>query len=168
MGSPLFLCCSAQDTYEQKRQDHLREMQGKEEQMRQMFVQKVSTESLHGIELWLRQPPYGQSHWLIFRGFRAPPLPRVKLCTCFIEGFYVVFLHCLQVKDKESELKSAEQKLHDEFERLRRQNAEEKRQLDDKKRQLVSCMLLPVLIVTLPHKKGGCHINNDPQLDSNL
>ena len=44
----------------------------------------------------------------------------------------------IQVKDKESELKSAEQKLHDEFERLRRQNAEEKRQLDDKKRQLVS------------------------------
>lgn len=43
-----------------------------------------------------------------------------------------------QVKDKEAELKSAEQKLHDEFERLRRQNAEEKRQLDDKKRQLVS------------------------------
>lgn len=71
---------SAQETYEQKRQDHLREMQAKEEQMRQMFVQKV--------------------------------------------------------KDKEAELKSAEQKLHDEFERLRRQNAEEKRQLDDKKRQL--------------------------------
>ena len=43
-----------------------------------------------------------------------------------------------QVKDKEGELKSAEQKLHDEFERLRRQNSEEKRLLDDKKRQLVS------------------------------
>ena len=43
----------------------------------------------------------------------------------------------VQVKDKEAELKSAEQKLHDEFERLRRQNAEEKRLLDDKKRQLV-------------------------------
>ena len=42
------------------------------------------------------------------------------------------------MKDKESELKQAEQRLHDEFERLRRQNAEEKRQLDDKKRQLVS------------------------------
>lgn len=41
------------------------------------------------------------------------------------------------MKDKEAELKSAEQKLHDEFERLRRQNAEEKRQLDDKRRQLV-------------------------------
>ncbi len=38
------LCvCSVQETYEQKRQDHLREMQGKEEQMRQMFVQKVCT-----------------------------------------------------------------------------------------------------------------------------
>lgn len=35
--------CSVQETYEQKRQDHLREMQSKEEQMRQMFVQKVST-----------------------------------------------------------------------------------------------------------------------------
>lgn len=32
---------SVQETYEHKRQDHLREMQGKEEQMRQMFVQKV-------------------------------------------------------------------------------------------------------------------------------
>ena len=50
-----------------------------------------------------------------------------------------------QVKDKESELKSAEQKLHDEFERLRRQNAEEKRQLDDKKRQLVRCMASTLL-----------------------
>ena len=49
----------------------------------------------------------------------------------------VCFVCLPQVKDKEAELKSAEQKLHDEFERLRRQNAEEKRQLDDKKRQLV-------------------------------
>ena len=48
----------------------------------------------------------------------------------------------MQVKDKEAELKSAEQQLHDEFERLRRQNAEEKRQLDDKKRQLVSSLSL--------------------------
>lgn len=71
---------SLQETYEHKRQEHIHEMQLKEERMRQMFVQKV--------------------------------------------------------KDKEAELKSAEQKLHDEFERLRRQNAEEKRQLDDKKRQL--------------------------------
>ena len=44
----------------------------------------------------------------------------------------------LQVKDKEGELKSAEQKLHEEFERLRRQNAEEKRELDTQKQQLVS------------------------------
>lgn len=71
---------SLQETYEAKRTEHVRDMQTKEERMRQMFVQKV--------------------------------------------------------KDKEAELKSAEQKLHDEFERLRRQNAEEKRQLDDKKRQL--------------------------------
>ena len=49
-------------------------------------------------------------------------------------GFATIFQ---QVKDKEGELKAAEQKLHDEFERLRRQNSEEKRQLDDKKRQLV-------------------------------
>ena len=42
-----------------------------------------------------------------------------------------------QVKDKESDLKAAEQKLHDEFERLRRQNAEEKRELDSQKTQLV-------------------------------
>ena len=42
------------------------------------------------------------------------------------------------MKEKEAELKSAEQRLHEEFERLRRQNQEEKRQQDDKKRQLVS------------------------------
>lgn len=42
------------------------------------------------------------------------------------------------MKDKEGELKSAEQKLHEEFERLRRQNAEEKRELDTQKQQLVS------------------------------
>ena len=33
---------SLQETYEKKRQQHLREMQSKEERMRQMFVQKVS------------------------------------------------------------------------------------------------------------------------------
>ena len=43
-----------------------------------------------------------------------------------------------QVKDKEAELKNAEQKLHDEFERLRRRNTEEKRELEDQKRVLVS------------------------------
>jgi len=32
---------SVQETYEQKRQEHMRQMQAKEEQMRQMFVQKV-------------------------------------------------------------------------------------------------------------------------------
>lgn len=53
----------------------------------------------------------------------------------------------MQVKDKEAELKSAEQQLHDEFERLRRQNAEEKRQLDDKKRQLVSSLSLSLLLL---------------------
>ena len=41
------------------------------------------------------------------------------------------------MKDKEGDLKSAEQKLHDEFERLRRQNAEEKRDLDAQKNKLV-------------------------------
>jgi len=53
----------------------------------------------------------------------------------------------LQVKDKESELKGAEQKLHDEFERMRRQNAEEKRQLDDKKKQLVRCPQCAIALV---------------------
>ena len=33
---------SLQETYEIKRQQHLRDMQTKEERMRQMFVQKVS------------------------------------------------------------------------------------------------------------------------------
>ncbi len=32
---------SLQETYEQKRKEHMREMQTKEERMRQMFVQKV-------------------------------------------------------------------------------------------------------------------------------
>lgn len=43
-----------------------------------------------------------------------------------------------QVKEKEAELKLAEQKLHEEFERLRRQHSEHKAALDDKKRVLVS------------------------------
>lgn len=42
------------------------------------------------------------------------------------------------MKEKEAQLKSAEQKLHDEFEKLRTRNQEEKRLQDDKKRQLVS------------------------------
>lgn len=52
-----------------------------------------------------------------------------------------------KVKDKESELKSAEQKLHDEFERLRRQQAEEKGDLDNKKRNLVSQLVGSFLTV---------------------
>jgi septin 6/8/11 len=71
---------SLQETYEIKRQQHLRDMQTKEERMRQMFVQKV--------------------------------------------------------KEKEAELKAAEQRLHDEFEKLRTKNQEEKRLQDDKRRQL--------------------------------
>ena len=35
------MCHSLQETYEQKRLEHVREMQAKEERMRQMFVQKV-------------------------------------------------------------------------------------------------------------------------------
>lgn len=42
------------------------------------------------------------------------------------------------MKEKEAELKAAEQRLHDEFEHLRSKNQEEKRLQDDKKRQLVS------------------------------
>ena len=45
----LIVYYSAQETYEQKRQDHLREMQAKEEQMRQMFVQKVCSPALWNI-----------------------------------------------------------------------------------------------------------------------
>ena len=51
----------------------------------------------------------------------------------FIGVFFVV-----QVKEKEAELKAAEQRLHDEFEKLRTKNQEEKRLQDDKRRQLVS------------------------------
>ena len=36
-----FVTCSLQETYEQKRSEHLKEMQAREERMRQMFVQKV-------------------------------------------------------------------------------------------------------------------------------
>ena len=43
-----------------------------------------------------------------------------------------------KVKEKESELKSAEQKLHDEFERLRKHHNEEKKKTDDRRRELVS------------------------------
>ena len=76
--------------------------------------------------------------------------------------------HCVcvimvQVKDKEAELKSAEQKLHDEFERLRRQNAEEKRQLDDKKRQLVG----PVFLRLSPATPSHSHIHS-PSNNNNV
>ncbi|XP_019862850.1 PREDICTED: septin-11-like [Amphimedon queenslandica] len=66
------------EAYEQKRKEHFKEMQSKEEHMRQMFVQKV--------------------------------------------------------KEKEAELKLAEQKLHDEFEKLRQQHSEKKAALDERKR----------------------------------
>ena len=75
----------------------------------------------------------------------------VEMCVLVpcCESSRLVAVHCssyvsppspnspLQVKDKEGDLKSAEQKLHDEFERLRRQNAEEKRELDTQKNKLV-------------------------------
>ena len=50
-------------------------------------------------------------------------------------------LWCLQVKEKEGELKAAEQRLHDEFERLRKQHNDEKKTLEDKRRELVSLPL---------------------------
>lgn len=42
------------------------------------------------------------------------------------------------MKDKEAQLKASEQKLHDEFERMRKQHGDEKKQLDDKRNQLAS------------------------------
>lgn len=59
-----------------------------------------------------------------------------------------------KVKDKEAELKSAEQKLHDEFERLRRQQAEEKGELDNKKRNLVSHLVVKHLYL-VQSSSGG-------------
>jgi len=54
-----------------------------------------------------------------------------------------LILSCwLQVKDKEAQLKASEQKLHDEFERMRKQHTDEKKQLDDKRSQLVSLLIL--------------------------
>ena len=47
------------------------------------------------------------------------------------------------MKEKEAELKTAEQRLHDEFEKLRTKNQEEKRLQDDKRRQLVSLQRHP-------------------------
>jgi hypothetical protein len=41
-----------------------------------------------------------------------------------------------KVKEKEAELKLAEQKLHDEFEKLRRQHSEQKAVLEGKRREL--------------------------------
>ena len=35
------MCCSLQETYEAKRTEHLKELQKKEEEMRQMFVVRV-------------------------------------------------------------------------------------------------------------------------------
>lgn len=120
---------SLQETYEIKRQQHLRDMQTKEERMRQMFVQKVKFVAVYSdpyvvcIYMYMVVDQH-MCGWidLTLHVTNSPPL---SLC-------------CVQVKDKEAELKSAEQRLHDEFERLRQQNAEEKRLIDDKKRQMVS------------------------------
>ena len=54
---------------------------------------------------------------------------------------YVFIVRRLQVKEKEGELKAAEQRLHDEFERLRKQHNDEKKTLEDKRRELVSLPL---------------------------
>ena len=55
----------------------------------------------------------------------------IRVSYCHIDVWW-------QVKEKEAELKAAEQRLHDEFEKLRTKNQEEKRLQDDKRRQLVS------------------------------
>jgi septin 6/8/11 len=68
------------DVIEKKRIEHMKEMEVKEEQMRQMFVDKV--------------------------------------------------------KQKEAELKKAEQDLHAKFDNLRKTHAEEKRKMEDKRRML--------------------------------
>ena len=48
-------------------------------------------------------------------------------------------------------MKTSEQKLHEEFERLRRQNMEEKRELETHKSQLVSFWSFLFSILTITH-----------------
>ena len=66
----------------------------------------------------------------------------MKTCTRLpghiLEGFCLIPSCDLKVKDKEAQLKSSEQKLHDEFERMRKQHGDEKKQLDDKRTHLVT------------------------------
>merc|ERR1712019_219192 len=69
-----------QEVYENKREEHLRLMQDKEDEMRQTFVARV--------------------------------------------------------KEKENELKEAENMLHEKFESLRKRHAEDKRKLEDRRQQL--------------------------------
>ncbi|XP_068703134.1 septin-11-like [Montipora foliosa] len=71
---------SLQETYELRRQDYVKDIQGREEQMRQSFVSKV--------------------------------------------------------KEKEAELKQAEQELHAKFEHLKKTQVDEKKKLEEKRRML--------------------------------
>jgi len=59
------------------------------------------------------------------------------------------------VKDKESQLKASEQKLHDEFERMRKQHTDEKKQLDDKRIALVRYLCLFLCAYVLCIHVGG-------------
>jgi len=59
------------------------------------------------------------------------------------------------VKDKESQLKASEQKLHDEFERMRKQHTDEKKQLDDKRVALVRIYSHICVFLNLLYHLGG-------------
>ena len=87
-----------QEVYENKRVEHLRNMQDKEDEMRQVKI-----------EIWLHRAPATKP---TFQTFVA------------------------RVKEKENELKEAEQLLHEKFETLRKRHADDKRRLEERRQTL--------------------------------
>lgn len=103
---------SLQETYEAKRKEFLSELQRKEEEMRQMFVNKVKETEL---ELKEKEREVGAGPGVVARpggprrSFRAHAKP--GLCS-----------FCSQ--------------LHEKFEHLKRVHQEEKRKVEEKRREL--------------------------------
>lgn len=107
------MTCSLQQTYEAKRQEFLVELQKREDEMRQMFVQRVKEKEAElkdaEREVSGRDAVLTNGLISVMDPWKAPPPPLTRLC--FVQ-------------------------LQSRFEQLKRLHADEKASLEEKKRLL--------------------------------
>lgn len=122
-----FILVSLQETYEAKRKEFLGDLQRKEEEMRQMFVNKVKE-----TEAELKEKEREVSLQDVFLTQRLSK----KLLSDFSPLIYLVlpFIFILSIHHHHPFCPPSQ--LHDKFEQLKKLHQEEKRKVEEKRRDL--------------------------------